>query len=166
MVCTMCSDARSVHPFCHCCRRMVYLGPSRLALSYFETIGFAVPPNENPAGERAPYLPSGPPNACGPVLLCVCLYGEGTCPALCIRPQPASPHNLLSCCSSPRLCHGRDCRLGATCRWRPLPARRPGHPLAVPRPQLGAAALQAGGQGCGRQGCCAVGLHRALGSGP
>lgn len=31
-------------------RRMVYLGPSRLALSYFETIGFALPPNENPAG--------------------------------------------------------------------------------------------------------------------
>ncbi len=31
-------------------RRMVYLGPSRLALSYFETIGFTLPPNENPAG--------------------------------------------------------------------------------------------------------------------
>ena len=31
-------------------RRMVYLGPSRLALSYLETIGFALPPNENPAG--------------------------------------------------------------------------------------------------------------------
>ena len=29
---------------------MVYLGPSRLALPYFETIGFALPPNENPAG--------------------------------------------------------------------------------------------------------------------
>ncbi|PRW59962.1 white-brown complex 30 [Chlorella sorokiniana] len=29
--------------------RMVYLGPSRLALPYFETIGFTLPPNENPA---------------------------------------------------------------------------------------------------------------------
>lgn len=62
MVCTTCSDAcrHGVPPFCHSRRRMVYLGPSRLALSYFETIGFAVPPNENPAGERAPFLPSGP----------------------------------------------------------------------------------------------------------
>ena len=32
--------------------RLVFLGPSRLALHYFESLGFALPPNENPAGER------------------------------------------------------------------------------------------------------------------
>jgi hypothetical protein len=30
--------------------RLVFLGPSRLALPYFESLGFALPPNENPAG--------------------------------------------------------------------------------------------------------------------
>ena len=29
--------------------RMVYLGPSHLALPYFESLGFALPHNENPA---------------------------------------------------------------------------------------------------------------------
>ena len=32
--------------------RLVFLGPSRLALHYFESLGFALPPNENPAGGR------------------------------------------------------------------------------------------------------------------
>lgn len=30
--------------------RLVFLGPSRLALPYFDSIGFQLPPNENPAG--------------------------------------------------------------------------------------------------------------------
>lgn len=30
--------------------RTVFLGPSRLALPYLEMLGFALPPNENPAG--------------------------------------------------------------------------------------------------------------------
>lgn len=33
--------------------RQVYLGPSRLALPYFESLGFTLPPNENPAGAGA-----------------------------------------------------------------------------------------------------------------
>lgn len=44
------SGSPSSAPSRPCRRRMVYLGPSRLALPYFETIGFALPPNENPAG--------------------------------------------------------------------------------------------------------------------
>lgn len=31
---------------------LAYAGPSRLALRYLESLGFALPPNENPAGER------------------------------------------------------------------------------------------------------------------
>lgn len=39
--------------------RMVYLGPSRLALPYFDTLGFSVPPHENPAGEAVPGVVGG-----------------------------------------------------------------------------------------------------------
>lgn len=129
-----------------CRRRMVYLGPSRLALPYFETIGFALPPNENPAGGLVLARRCASP---------VHLHGTATPLARLLITPARSIHfttHAVPHSSTPRLCHGRDCWLGATCRRRPLPALRPQHPVAVPWPRLGATALQAGGQGCAA--CC------------
>ena len=143
--------------------RLVYLGPSRLALHYFESLGFALPPNENPAGGWV----GAEDGFCAGVgggheasihgtqhhsLDCTAPATASNCltqavfflPLLTLPPSPRL-------CLPRRFCNGHHLRFGGAPGRLPLPALRPLPPLALPRPLLGAPAQQAALlQGCVR----------------
>ena len=130
---------------------MVYLGPSRLALPYFDTLGFSVPPHENPAGEAVPGVVGGGgawPRRHARSSLAGTVPPAG--PQLAVVTLPTHPP-----WPSQRLCHGCDFGVCAARGWHPLPSGRPLCPVALPRPGLGAGTQPAGQQ------CVGAGPQRA-----
>lgn len=124
--------------------RLVFLGPSHLALPYFAGCGFALPPNENPAGAAGvgTTLPEDAALTGGSQLV-----SSNTHDSLCLPTHPAS---CLATNPPPlRLPHGRHlwrCAPAGGHRSR-LPALGAVQHVDQPRGGVGAAPVQDCSQG-------------------